>query len=451
MIAESRRVRSRRRHYLIAALLVLPLGCGGDSDGSATGPSNTGNLLVTVSSTDGAVGTIHVTGPAGYSHELTATTTLTGLAVGTYAVRADSAELPDSIVGAAVYSPRVTPAAPSVSKGQTTETTVTYAPALRRGALWMANVVPSLIEDVAVDQLRATGTALPSSESFQLRSYGIAFDTAGNMWAGSLLDKSVAMFSVLQRNRARGILPSVVLQSPSINEPLQLAFDKHGTLWVVDSQEGLLGFTAAQLVDGGAAVTPAYHVQDTLSTNPLMWSVAFDSEGNAWVGYDAVKQLVEFTAEQLTISGPQAPAHRMTPVNWGIPIGMSFDAHGNLWVADYLRFKIISFTPEQLATDGSPTPNVKLDVEYPRGLAFDRSGSLWVSDDYAGVVYRFSPSQLAATGSPTPAATITVNNGTAYSDLGALAFDQWVVAPLGAIPTIPEDRAHESLVSRQSP
>jgi sugar lactone lactonase YvrE len=451
MIAEPRRVRSRHRHCLMAALLVLPLGCGGDSDGSATGPSNTGNLLVTVSTTDGAVGTIHVTGPAGYSHELTATTTLTGLAVGTYAVRADSAELPDSIVGAAMYSPSVTAAAPSISKGQTTESTVTYAPAHRRGALWMANVVPSLIEDVAVDRLRATGTALPSSESFQLRSYGIAFDTAGNMWAGSVLDQSVAMFTVAQRQRAEGIAPAVVLQSPDIIEPLQLAFDKHGTLWIVDSEEGLLGFTAAQLASGASPVTPAYHVRDTLSTNPLMWSVAFDSEGNAWVGYDAVKQLVEFTADQLTISEPQAPAKRLTPVAWGIPKAMSFDSQGNLWVADYLRFKILSFTPTQLASGGSPTPNVKLDVEYPCGLAFDNSGSLWVSDDYAGAVYRFSPFQLTVTGSPTPAATITVNNGNAYSDLGALAFDQWAVAPVGSIPTIPEDRAHQSRASQHSP
>ena len=97
----------RLPHGLSTLLVIsLPVGCGGDGLGG-TGPAGTGNLIVTVTQAGAALATVHVTGPAGYSHTLSSTTTLTGLPVGTYTITGDSAQRPDTIVGTSVFAAHV--------------------------------------------------------------------------------------------------------------------------------------------------------------------------------------------------------------------------------------------------------------------------------------------------------------------------------------------------------
>jgi hypothetical protein len=74
-------------------MLVLAAACG-----SGTGP-NTGKLTVTVTAPTGITPTVAVTGPNGYSKALTATTTLSGLASGSYRVAAASVTATNPIVG----------------------------------------------------------------------------------------------------------------------------------------------------------------------------------------------------------------------------------------------------------------------------------------------------------------------------------------------------------------
>ena len=69
---------------LLAAATVLDTGCS-----SATEPKPTGSLQLTVSGLPGAApAVITVTGPAGYSHSVTGTTTLSALAPGSYTIAA---------------------------------------------------------------------------------------------------------------------------------------------------------------------------------------------------------------------------------------------------------------------------------------------------------------------------------------------------------------------------
>jgi hypothetical protein len=106
-------IQSRR---LAPILLMLLAACGG-SDPS--GPSG-GSLAVSVSGLpSGADAAVRVTGPGGYSHDVSATQTLSGLAAGTYTVAADPVS-----TGGQSYSPTVSSQSVTVSAATATANVV---------------------------------------------------------------------------------------------------------------------------------------------------------------------------------------------------------------------------------------------------------------------------------------------------------------------------------------
>jgi hypothetical protein len=101
---------------IVPILLVLLSACGG-SDPS--GPSG-GSLAVSVSGLpSGADAAVLVTGPGGYSHDVSATQTLTGLAAGTYTVAAGPVS-----TGGQSYSPAVSSQTVTVSAATATANVV---------------------------------------------------------------------------------------------------------------------------------------------------------------------------------------------------------------------------------------------------------------------------------------------------------------------------------------
>src|ERR1700686_4183961 len=105
---------------LLLAATVLDTGCS-----SSTEPKPTGSLQLTVSGLPGAAAAaITVTGPAGYSHTVTATTTLTALVPGSYTIAALNV-----FASAATYGPAQASQTVSVVASTTTAATasVSYA------------------------------------------------------------------------------------------------------------------------------------------------------------------------------------------------------------------------------------------------------------------------------------------------------------------------------------
>ncbi|MGH7513437.1 MAG: hypothetical protein ACREOQ_11000 [Gemmatimonadales bacterium] len=106
-------IQSRR---LVPVLVVLLAACGGSDP---TGPSG-GSLAVSVSGLpNGAVAAVSVTGPGGYSHDVSATETLTGLSAGTYTVAANPVS-----TGGQSYSPSLSSQSVSVSAATATANVV---------------------------------------------------------------------------------------------------------------------------------------------------------------------------------------------------------------------------------------------------------------------------------------------------------------------------------------
>ncbi|HYC31605.1 MAG TPA: CARDB domain-containing protein [Gemmatimonadales bacterium] len=111
-------MKRRASPWARAALALLLAACGGDS----TGPS-TGSLAVTVTGLPGGASAhVAVAGPSGFSRVLSGTETLSGLAVGSYAVSADPVN-----AGGTLYAGSPAYQAVSVSEGSTpTEAMIAY-------------------------------------------------------------------------------------------------------------------------------------------------------------------------------------------------------------------------------------------------------------------------------------------------------------------------------------
>jgi sugar lactone lactonase YvrE len=392
----SRTVRVRDLVALIGVTgaTVGVVGCG--SSGS-TAPQ-TGSLTVTITAPSGVTPSVTVSGPGGYTKALSATTTLTGLAVGTYAVTA----------------------APMA----------TYAPRPGSGGMWIANAGAMAVVQYTAGQLGSTTSAPPVAAvgTGGAANYGVAFDANGNLWL-TLSANAVVEYTAGQLRASGTPTPAVALSATagSLSGPFLLAFDANGNLWVANaSGNSVVEFTVSQLASSGSpapAVTLSASSGSLISPNGL----AFDASGNLWAANFNGSSVVEFSVSQLASSGSPTPAVTISSSSGSLsgPDGLAFDASGNLWVANGDDSSVVEFTSSQLAASGSPTPAVTLSatagsLSGPIGLAFDASGNLWVANFNRSTVVEFTASQLVVSGSPTPNVIVS---GSALSGPVGFAFD----------------------------
>jgi sugar lactone lactonase YvrE len=402
---------SRRVPGTLALCIAAVVGCNSAKHLAQT---PTGSMTVTVNAADGTAPSIVITGPKSYSKTITATQTLTGLALGSYTIVADSAVGPDAVVGTNVDTGTVT-GSPSIVVNATTSTvTVSYAMKRHVGGMWIANNDTQTIPELASSQLRSSGTAVPAETlgTHLSAPAGLAIDASGNMWESSWQKDSLVMYSPAARNAGAGAAPTTAIMSTALSSAENLAFDAHGNLWVANCGGTIVEYTPAQLTAGGTQV-PAITISATTLTCP--WSIAFDSSGNAWVADLHHTHLVEFSAAQLATGGVLTPVDTIgaTAGSLASPDGVAFDASGNLWVSNGGNNKtVVEFTPAQLAAGGAPAPTVIVTLPANTslfGIAFDNRGTLWASSVSNHIMYGLTRAQLAATGSPTPAVADTVS------------------------------------------
>ena len=266
----------------------------------------------------------------------------------------------------------------------------------------------------------------------------------GALWVGNAGTNTILGYSAGQLDSSSGGAPAVTITTPGDNMSgegtFAAAVDHSGNLWVAEVNQTVVEYTSGQL---GASGNPSPAV--TLTTNhgtlSLPSALAFDAGGNLWVANNGGgiggggKTVVEFTRNQLAVSGNPIPA--VTLGNNGIsienPSGLAFDRSGNLWITN--EGSIDEFSVPQLATSGNPLPAVELlygvgNSKTASGLAFDHEGNLWVTAAAAGNVDEFTSAQLLTSGSPTPAVTLR-SSGALVVPLGP-AFDShgnlWVAS-----------------------
>ncbi len=389
-----------------AATVVWTVGCGS----SHPAAPRTSSLTVTINAANGTTPSVVVTGP-NFSKTLSATQTLSGLALGSYTIVADTAVGPDSIVGTIVDTGAVTGSPASVTANQTAAASVSYAMKYRVGGMWVANNAYQTLPELAANQLRTSGTpVLAETLSTKVSGpAGLAIDANGTMWESSYRGDSLLGYSPSARNAGGAPTPTITITSTSIKDAECLAFDGQGNLWIADRMAGLLKFTPTQLAASGAQVASVVIAPGSVLN--AAEAMAFDANGNVWVADVGKSHLIEFSAAQLASSAAPTPADTIG-LGSGAVTGLAFDASGNLWEVSS-NGVAREFTPAQLIASGSPTATVAVTLPTgsdPFGMAFDKRGTLWISD-YAGIMWGFTASQLASTGAPAPAVADTVAVG----------------------------------------
>jgi hypothetical protein len=166
-----------------------------------------------------------------------------------------------------------------------------------------------------------------------------AFDVAGNLWisrGAPTAEISVVRYSVADQAVTGSPTPGVVLTSPALANPSGLAFDAAGNLWVASEGNGsVVKFNAARLAASysGAPdrVLKAQTVVEGMVTgdfsNPI--PLAFDRTGNLWVGF--LDNVVKFTPAHQ--AGTDAAIVNPLAVKTST-FSIAFDEAGGVWVDD---------------------------------------------------------------------------------------------------------------------
>jgi len=217
-----------------------------------------------------------------------------------------------------------------------------------------------------------------------------------------------------------------------LDGPTGMAFDSVGNLWVADGPNGRVLKYPAPITAGEAATVALGQtttgaslgcnqggaVSATTLCNPI--GLAFDSAGNLWVADELNNRVLMYLPANLVTNGaatvelgqPVATAFiSNTANNGGVsaaslfnPLGLAFDSAGNLWVADYHNNRVLMYTKIDLVVNGAPatlelgqpvataftssTPNNggigPSTLALPVGVAFDSSGRIFVTDSFIG-------------------------------------------------------------------
>ena len=399
-------------------------GIGGAAGGSAGQAPGTGSLQVTVSGVPtGSTASVAVTGPGGFNQSIATTTTLPGLAVGSYAVAAPPIPVPGTQVDTA-FDAAVTGSPANVTSAATANASVSYAKRPGTGMLWVTNWVSRSLFGFDQAQLAKTTvqTDLPAV-SLSLAGFPagtttipVAFSTKGEAWVGTCKNSAtpqvLSKFSPSKIGANSSPTADVTITLPATDASYDcvtaLTFDGAGNLWVGTYHGGhILKYNASDLATTGTPA-PAVNLTNSALFNGIV-DLQFDTSGNLFVAAFNKPVVSRLSAAQLTASSaaivPTVQLSMAADANVG---GLTLDKTGTLWVTDYNNGFVLSFPSSLTGTTGTPTPAVKLTVgNGPEQLTFDNAGNLWVAAYDSSQVFAFAPSSITTTGTPTPLTSMT--------------------------------------------
>ncbi len=401
----------------LGAVILFAAACN-SSNSTNAGP--TGSLTITITAPAGVTPNVTIIKPDSTTETISSTQTLSALPVGTYKISAGPGVTSDPIVSTA-YNGAVTGNPASVTDGATATATVTYtSPRASSGILWVASPVSKAIDGFSSANLAATGAPAPAvivgnggSTSTVPQPIGVAVDSVGGIWVVEDRE-TVKYYTAAQIATSTNVAPARTITSSALLAAQAAVFDQAGDLWVVDRNYATLNeFTPSQLAAGGAQ-TPAVIVNKIFGTISMPWQAAFDAHGDLWVVNFGDSTIVGYSAAQLAAGGDPVPYAAIAgSKGTSNCLGIAFDAQGNLWIST-LNDTIAKFNASDLNAVGSPVPALIITgtaLKAPVALAFDNSGALWASNWFGNNLVKYNANQIASTGSPTPAVTISANSG----------------------------------------
>ncbi|XXX72544.1 hypothetical protein WMF30_33335 [Sorangium sp. So ce134] len=387
-------------------------GDGGESSGgpgaAACAASGTGSLALDIASAVPA--DVRVSDAAGVVDGGTATESRTlTLPAGEYRVSAHRVRSPGELVGPAYQGVVDGEDTVCVRDGETTTVAVRYTREPGSEKLWVTNGNGDgqiLAFDAA--QLAAGGEQAPSAiiDAGLTSPTALRVDGAGRLWIGDSSGK-LAAYGAARLGASTADEPDALLGGGAVCEttlpcgPRALAFDAEGALWVATLSR--IVKLAPEALEGSGEPAPAVTLTSPDASRPE--SLAFDADGNLWVGDGETNGVAKFAAERLEADIADEPADVVLLGQSGPPVvanlrgpqGLAFDPDGNLWVGYFAGNQLVRYTPEERAASGTLTPEVLFDIDVlalVTDLAVDESGNLWMPGS-AGSLYRIDAAELA--------------------------------------------------------
>lgn len=173
------------------------------------------------------------------------------------------------------------------------------------------------------------GQVLSGSSGFAVGSAwsGIAVDTFGNFFVADPHGNRVVGFTLSGSPALFANGAPAVLIGGGLYQPLSLAFDSSGNLWVINANNTLSEFQSST----GYIVHAAAISGGGLSSNPAAqpWiPLALDGDGAPWVANYAGQSISHFSSTGVALS----PAVIGIPTGNCAPRGLAIDASGDVWV-----------------------------------------------------------------------------------------------------------------------
>lgn len=284
------------------------------------------------------------------------------------------------------------------------------------------------------------------SENTLHRPSGVAVDpTTGKVFVADTLNHRVLRFSamavLLAGQAAECVLgqPNFTNHAPAstpsrMRQPLGIAVDGAGRLWVADSDNHrVLRFDAAATKANGAAADGVLGQPDFDSAHPDTSQhelfhpsgVAVDTAGRLWVADTHNHRVLRFDNAATKANGAQADgvlgqpnfnshAHATTQSGLKSPTDVWLDAAGRLWVADTDNNRVLRFDAAASKANGAQADGVLGQADFssqlntttqsglraPNGLTGDPAGRLYVSDEKSHRVLIFENAATLGHGAP---------------------------------------------------
>jgi sugar lactone lactonase YvrE len=390
----TRRTRSTLRLGLALGITTLLAGL------IACGPTpTTGTLQVVVAGLPAGTDADVTIG----TQTITATASLT-LAPGAHEITAKSVIATASIMGDG-YAPDETQVDTTVTAGQTTTVTITYA--VTQEALLLApNYGDGTITVLTSDDLVAAGEASSAwtTDAYGNGYTGMALGPDGRLYVSDYSNDQIVVIDAGDLASNGDVTPAAVITNAGLIGPMGGGFDSDGNLWVASySDDVLMRFDDVLGTTGSVDLAPALvvSVDDTTFASAFssMYDVFVDHLDHVWVadygseavyrfdglaGLDGTQSVVPdlfltYTSSTLSDSG----------YTLYYPISLVVDLDGTLYVGNY-DYEVSRFD-DALALSGfqdvEASAYLDTGIDYTYMVALDQTGALWVGH-YTGELVR---------------------------------------------------------------
>jgi sugar lactone lactonase YvrE len=193
--------------------------------------------------------------------------------------------------------------------------------------MWVANFANQTIVRFEHSQLATSGAAVPTlTINTGVNPSSLAFDAAGNLWVASIQANKIFSYNAVQQESENVAEPEIVISTngTALQHPSGLAFDAAGNLWVASlTQARIDAFNPAQLAVSGSP-DPAVSITSNDNSIDEPVALAFDGDGSLWVMGGASGQLSKFSRAALAQSSSQPPALTLTPAGYTLFWNIAF-------------------------------------------------------------------------------------------------------------------------------